>query len=208
VTLGSSHLLTLVMTLLLTLVMSCVFMRMGIHPTSAKETHMNIENLQDAITVTRHAQSDRDAQLVHLLEKMADRISQLEARLDRLSDLTVGSDEESFDEKVLQVLRVRSGSAREALEVLGSDCGFDSGVLSVIEENSYTVYTHIEAEIEEKMDSFSQSHAFAEAVAEAVQGSIVKIVEDVLSPELLHDAIIDTLGDPEDIVRKGLRSII
>lgn len=167
---------------------------------------MNIENLQDAITVTRHARGDRDAQLVQLLEKMADRISQLEARLDRLSDLTVGSDDQPFDEKVLQVLRVRSGSAREALGL--DDADMESWMLSVIDENSYTVFTHIEAEIEEKMDSFSQSHAFAEAVAEAVQGSIGKIVEDVVSPEMLHDAIIDTLGDPEDIVRKGLRSII
>ena len=167
---------------------------------------MNIENLQDAITVTRHARGDRDAQLVQLLEKMADRISQLEARLDRLSDLTVGSDDQPFDEKVLQVLRVRSGSAREALGL--EDADVERWMLSVIEENSGTVYSHIEAEIEEKLDFFSQSYGFAEAVAEAVQGSIGKIVEDVVSPEMLHDAIIDTLGDAEDIVRKGLRSII
>lgn len=161
---------------------------------------MNIENLQDAITVTRHARGDRDAQLVQLLEKMADRISQLEARLDRLSDLTVGSDDQPFDEKVLQVLRVRSGSAREALEVLGSDCDFDSRVLSVIEENSYTVYTHIEAEIEGKLEDLTQSHGFAEAVTEAVKGSIHSTVE-----EIVEDLV---FIDPEEIVRKGLKAII
>lgn len=164
---------------------------------------MNIENLQDAMTVTRHARGDQDAQLVHLLEKMADRINQLEARLDRLSDLTVGSDDQPFDEKVLAVLRVRSGSSREALGL--DDADVERWMLSVIEENSGTVYTHIEAEIEEKMDSFSQSHAFAEAVAEAVQGSIASTVEEIIEERISADLL---ESDAEDIVRKGLRSII
>ena len=164
---------------------------------------MNIENLQDAITVTRHAQSDRDAQLVQLLEKMADRINQLEARLDRLSDLTVGSDDQPFDEKVLAVLRVRSGSSREALGLDDSDV--ERWMLSVIEENSGTVYSHIEAEIEEKLDCFSQSYGFAEAVEEAVKGSIASVVEEIIEERINPDLL---ESDAEDIVRKGLRSII
>ena len=164
---------------------------------------MNIENLQDAMTVTRHARGDRDAQLVQLLEKMADRISQLEARLDRLSDLTVGSDDQPFDEKVLQVLRVRSGSAREAVGLDDSDV--ERWMLSVIEENSGTVYSHIEAEIEEKLDCFSQSYGFAEAVEEAVKGSISSVVEEIIEERINPDLL---ESDAEDIVRKGLRSII
>ena len=164
---------------------------------------MNIENLQDAITVTRHAQSDRDAQLLHLLEKMADRINQLEARLDRLSDLTVGSDDQPFEEQVLAVLRVRSGSSREALGL--DDADVERWMLSVIEENSGTVYSHIEAEIEEKMDCFSQSYAFADAVTEAVQGSIASTVEEIIEERISADLL---ESDAEDIVRKGLRSII
>lgn len=168
---------------------------------------MTIENLQDAITVTRHARGDRDAQLVQLLEKMEDRISQLEARLDRLSDLTVGSDDQPFDEKVLAVLRVRSGSSREALGL--DDADVERWMLSVIEENSHTVFTHIEAEIEEKLEVFLESHSFNEAISDAVKtvSGLSSTVEEVLDG-LLHDAIIDAIGDPEEIVRKGLRSII
>lgn len=184
---------------------------------------MNIENLQDAMTVTRHARGDRDAQLVQLLEKMASRISQLEARLDclsdatmskqesfdeqvsqlevrldRLSDLTVGDDDQPFDERVLEVLRVRSGSSREALEI-------DDRILSVIEENSYTVYTHIEAEIEGKLEDLTQSHAFAEAVTEAVQGSIHSTVEEIVE-EMIDSDLLN--ADAEDVVRKGLKALI
>lgn len=77
---------------------------------------------------------------------------------------------------------------------------FDDRVLRVIEENSYTTFTHLEAEIDEKLDQMTQSYGFAEAVEEAVKGSIVSTVEDVISE----------LGviDPEEIVRQGLKAII
>lgn len=80
------------------------------------------------------------------------------------------------------------------------DEDFDARVLRVIEENSYTTFTHIEAEIDEKLEQMTQSYGFAEAVEEAVKGSIVSTVEDVIAD----------LGviDPEDIVRAGLRAII
>ena len=141
-----------------------------------------------------------EARLDCLSDAMTARNNQLEARLDRLSDLTVGESDQPFDEQVLQVLRVRSGSAREALEVLGNDCEFDSRVLSVIEDNSFTVYTHIEAEIEGKLDDMTQSYAFSEAVEDAVKGSIVSTVEDVIADLGVIDA--------EEIVRTGLRAII
>ena len=77
---------------------------------------------------------------------------------------------------------------------------FDDRVLRVIEENSYTTFTHLEAEFDEKLDQMTQSYGFAEAVEEAVKGSIVSTVEDVISE----------LGviDPEEIVRQGLKAII
>lgn len=80
------------------------------------------------------------------------------------------------------------------------DEDFDARVLRVIEENSYTTFTHLEAEIDEKLDQMTQSYGFAEAVEEAVKGSIVSTVEDVISE----------LGviDPEEIVRAGLKAII
>lgn len=161
---------------------------------------MNTDTLKSANDVVRHARGDRDAQLLYLIEDMIERIRTLEVRLDRLSDLTVGDDDQPFDERVLEVLRVRSGSSREALEI-------DDRILSVIEENSYTVYTHIEAEIENKLEDLTESHAFAAAVEDAVKGSLVGTIEQVLE-DTLHDAIIDAMGDAEDIVRKGLRALI
>jgi hypothetical protein len=44
-------------------------------------------------------------------------------------------------------------------------------------------------------------------VTDAVQGSLHGIVEEILDG-ILADAITDHLGDAEDIVRKGLRSIL
>ena len=151
------------------------------------------EDLSSAVHVATRTRADLDGLLVDALVAMADRIRQLEARLDRLSDLTVGSDDQPFDEMVLEVLTVRSGSAREAL-------GFDDAVLRAIEDNSYTTFTHIEAEIEGKLEDMTQSYDFAAAVEEAVKGSIVSTVEDVISE----------LGviDPEEIVRQGLKAII
>lgn len=155
---------------------------------------MKTELLKSAHDVVRHARGDRDAQLVYLLEAMIDRIQQLEARLDRLSDLTVGDERGSFTDQVMHVMETCSGSVRVALDLTTAD--IDGLVLTAIEENSYTVFTHIEAEIDEKLDQHIGTHAFSEAVNEAIDSSS------------LHDAIVDAVGDAEDIVRKGLRAIL
>ncbi len=197
---------------------------------------MKTTYLQSAIECATAAQTDRDSQLLRIIETMADRITLLEARLDRLSDLTVGDGETRFEDRVIEVLEVRSGSIRELLslpdngdrhesdfedqvlealerrsmsacEILGvlDDSDLERRILSTIEDNSYTVYTHIEAELEEKLDTLTQSYQFAEAVKEAVEGSIAQTVE-----ELIEDRIsLDFIGtDAEDVVRKGLRSIL
>jgi hypothetical protein len=187
------------------------------------------DNLSSANTLAQHATLDRDRLVVHLFTEMAQQISQLElqvkefgqwrdnadstalrlaqmeVRLDKLSDLTVGDQLDSFDERVLQVLDVRSGSARAALQL--EDTDVQRWMLSAIEENSGEAFSHIEAEIEEKLEGFIETCAFSEAVTDAVQGSLHGVVEEILDG-LLHDAIIDAIGDPEDIVRKGLRSIL
>jgi hypothetical protein len=177
----------------------------------------------------RNAALDRDRHLVQLLTTMTERITQLEQQvnefgqwrnnadhtavrlneleygLGKLSDLTSGDQLQSFDERVLEVLDVRSGSAREALGL--EDADVERWILATIEENSGTAFSHIEAEIEEKIDALLEGHAFHEAVTEAVQGSLHGIVEEILDG-ILADAITDHLGDAEDIVRKGLRSIL
>lgn len=159
----------------------------------------------------RNAALDRDRHLVQLLTTMTERITQLEARLDQstllLAQLRDGEGDQlqSFDDRVLEVLDVRSGSARAALQL--EDADVQRWMLSAIEENSGEAFGHIEAEIEEKIDALLEGHAFAEAVTDAVQGSLHGIVEEILDG-ILPDAITDTLGDPEDIVRKGLRSIL
>lgn len=169
---------------------------MGIHPTSAKETHMiNTDNLNSCIDLANGASADLHRTMLYTMQQMADRIAQLEARLDRLSDLTVGDQHDSsFEVRVLEVLEVRSGSARVALGL--DDQDVERWMLSVIEENSYTVFTHIEAEIEEKNAGFLESYAFAEAVEEAVKGSIASTVEEIIEDQA------------EDIVRAGLKSLI
>ena len=106
---------------------------------------------------------------------------------------------------MLEVLDVRSGSARAALGL--EDTDVERWILATIEENSGTAFSHIEAEVEEKIDALLEGHAFAEAVTDAVQGSLHGIVENILDG-IIADAITDALGDPEDIVRKGLRSIL
>jgi hypothetical protein len=149
----------------------------------------------------RNAAADRDRHLVQLLTTMTERITQLEQQV-----LELGSaNPASFDERVLEVLDVRSGSAREALGL--EDADVERWILATIEENSHEAFGHIEAEIEEKIEGFLESHSFAEAVTEAVQGSLHGIVEEILDG-ILADAITDHLGDAEDIVRKGLRSIL
>jgi hypothetical protein len=172
---------------------------------------LKFDHLTSAQDLERHATADKDRLLVQLLTTMTDRIVQLETRLDQSNELLAqlrdkdGDQLQSFDERVLEVLDVRCGSARDALGL--SDAVTDKLVMSAIEENSGEAFSHIEAEIEEKLEGFLESYSFAEAVADAVKGSLHGIVEEILDG-LLHDAIIDALGDPEDIVRKGLRSIL
>jgi len=184
------------------------------------------DDLSSANTLAQHATSDRDQLLVHLFTEMAQKISYLEqeisqwrnnadttairlnefeAGLGKLTDLTAGGLLDPFDERVLKVLEVRSGSARAALML--DDADVERWMLSVIEENSGEAFAHIEAEIEEKLEGFLESYSFAEAVANEVKGALGSTVEEILD-ELLHDAIIEAIGDPEDIVRKGLGSIL
>lgn len=186
---------------------------------------LKFDHLTAAQDLVRHANNDRDRLLVQLLETMTDRIvklelqvnefgqwrnnadttairlNELEAGLGKLSDQTVGDELAPFDERVLDVLDVRSGSARVALGL--DDTDVQRWMMSAIEENSGEAFSHIEAEIEEKLEGFIDSCAFNEAVEEAVHGSIKEALDGIL-----HDAIIDALGDAEDIVRKGLRSIL
>jgi hypothetical protein len=179
---------------------------------------LKFDHLTSAQDLERHATADKDRLLVQLLTTMTDRIVKLEeqldhsivkleARLDRLSDLTVGDQLGSFDERVLEVLDVRSGSARAALQL--EDTDVQRWMMSAIEENSAEAFGHIEAEIEEKLEGFIESHSFNEAVSDAVKtvSGLGSTIEEVLE-DVLHDAILNALGDPEEIVRKGLRSIL
>lgn len=190
---------------------------------------LKFDHLTAAQDLVRHANNDKDRLLVQLLTTMTERIVQLELQvnefgqwrnnaattmirlnqledgLGKLHDQTVGDELAPFDERVLNVLDVRSGSARAALQL--EDTDVQRWMMSAIEENSGEVFGHIEAEIDEKLCDFTESYSFTEAVAEAVQESIGEQVKQKLD-DILHDAIIDAIGDPEDIVRKGLRSIL
>jgi hypothetical protein len=186
------------------------------------------DNLSSANTLAQHATLDRDRLVVHLFTEMAQKISYLEqeisqwrnnadttairlnefeAGLGKLTDLTAGGLLDPFDERVLQVLDVRSGTAREALGL--DDADVERWMLSAIEENSGEAFAHIEAEIEEKLEGFLESHSFNEAISDAVRtvSGLNSTVEEILE-ELLPDAITDHLGNAEDIVRRGLRSIL
>jgi hypothetical protein len=162
-------------------------------------TMLKFDHLTAAQDLVRHANSEQDRLLVQLLETMTSRIVQLEARLDQFDC----SDQASFNDRVLEVLEVRSGTARVALGLSTPD--IHEAVLSVIEDNSGTVYSHIEAEIEEKIDVFSQSYSFSEAVAEAVKGSVAEVVEEIIEDRISTD-FLD--ADATDVVRKGLRSLL
>lgn len=164
---------------------------------------IDFNNLSASTLLAQNAACDRDRHLRLLLTTMSDKIRQLEQQvnefgqwranagttaqrlndledgLGKLSDLTVGNELAPFDERVLEVLDVRSGTAFE----------------------------HLEAEIDEKLSDFIDSYSFTEAVAEAASTALSSKVEEILD-EILHDAIVDAIGDPEDIVRKGLRSIL
>lgn len=141
---------------------------------------IKFDNLTSAQDIVRHANTDRDRLLVQLLTTMSEKIHQLEMQVFEMTDKP------------------------EQLPVIDGDHQL---VLSAIEENSCEVYGHIEAEIEEKLEGFLESYSFIEAVADAVKGSLGDIVEQTLD-DLLPDAITTALGDAEDIVRKGLRSIL
>ena len=164
----------------------------------------DFDPITSAASIAEESQRSVIRLLVQALDQLDRRLRDLE---DDYDNAKPKSEDEDFSERVLQVLRVRSGSAREALEVLGNDCDFDARVLSVIEDNSFTTFTHIEAEIESKLEDMTQSYDFAAAVEEAVKGSIVGTVEGVVE-DIVHDAIVDAVGDAEDIVRKGLRAIL
>lgn len=148
---------------------------------------LKFDHLTSAQDLERHATADKDRLLVQLLTTMTDRITQLEARLDQSTLLLAqlrdseGDQLQSFDERVLEVLDARSCEA----------------------------FAHIEAEIEEKLEGFLESHSFNEAVSDAVRtvSGLGSTIEEVLE-DILHDAIINAMGDAEDIVRKGLRSIL
>jgi hypothetical protein len=141
---------------------------------------IKFDHLTSAQDLVRNANNDRDRLLVQLLTTMADKIHQLEMQVFEMTDKP------------------------EQLPVIDGDHKL---VLSAIEENSYEAFSHIEAEIEEKLEGFLESHSFAEAVTDAVKGSLHGVVEEILDG-IIADAITDALGDPEDIVRKGLRSIL
>lgn len=163
---------------------------------------LQFDHLTAAQDNVRHANTDRDRLLVQLLTTMSAKIHQLEMKIFEMADPA------PFDERVLDVLNVRSGSARDALGLGSYTAGedpapFDERVLKVIEDNSYEAYGHIEAEIEEKLADFTESQCFTEAVSDGISSRIREVLDDVL-----HDAIVDAMGDAEDIVRKGLRSIL
>lgn len=151
----------------------------------------DFEPITDAAHIAEQSQRSVIRLLVQALEQLERRVRDLEDDYDNAKPKD--DEEHDFSEQVLEVLTVRSGSAREAL-------GFDDAVLRAIEENSYTTFTHIEAELDNKLEDMTQSYGFAEAVEEAVKGSIVSTVEDVIADLGVIDA--------EEIVRTGLRAII
>jgi hypothetical protein len=174
-------------------------------------TMLKFDHLTAAQDLVRNANNDRDRLLVQLLETMTSRIVQLEAQVNEFGQWRANADTDQFDcndqapfnDRVLEVLEVRSGTARVALGLSTPD--IHEAVLSVIEDNSGTVYSHIEAEIEEKIDTFSQSYSFSEAVAEAVKGSVAEVVEEIIEDRISTD-FLD--ADATDVVRKGLRSLL
>ena len=141
---------------------------------------LKFDHLTAAHDVIRSANSDKDRLLVQLLTTMTDKIHQLEMQIFEMTDKP------------------------QQLPVIDGDHQL---VLSAIEDNCHEVFGHIEAEIEEKLEGFLESYSFSEAVTDAVKGSLSSIVEETLDG-ILHDAIIEAMGDAEDIVRKGLRSIL
>tara|TARA_R110000868_G_scaffold392806_1_gene663585 strand:- start:260 stop:775 length:516 start_codon:yes stop_codon:yes gene_type:complete len=167
------------------------------------------DNLSSANTLAQHATLDRDRLVVHLFTEMSQKISYLEQQVNEFGQWRDNADQTALrlaqmevrlDQSTLLLAQLRDGDGDQLLP-------FADRVLAVIEDSSYTAFTHIEAEIDEKLADFIDSYSFTEAVAEAASTSLSSKVEEILDG-LLHDAIIDAIGDPEDIVRKGLRSIL
>ena len=114
-------------------------------------------------------------------------------------------DGQPFQERVLEVLDVCSGTARDKL-LLGRE-GLEEAVIAIIEDRSGDIYSAIEAEIEGKLEEFPDSYSFTQAVEDAVKSNVQEAVAEALD-NILHDAIIDAVGDAGDIVRKGLRQLL
>ena len=134
--------------------------------------------------------------LLVAIEKLQQRITLLEGGQE---------DGQSFQERVLEVLDVCSGTARDKL-LLGPE-GLEEAVIAIIEERSGSVYSAIEAEIEGKLEEFPDSYSFTQSVEDAVKSAVQDAVAEALD-NILHDAIVDAVGDAEDIVRKGLRQLL
>ncbi len=159
---------------------------------------MNTEfNWLRADIATSAAATDRVITgLLVAIEQLQQRITLLEGGQE---------DGQSFQERVLEVLDVCSGTARDKL-LLGRE-GLEEAVIDIIEERSGTVYSAIEAEIEGKLEDFPESYSFTQSVEEAVKSIVQEAVAEALD-NILHDAIVDAVGDAEDIVRKGLRQLL
>jgi hypothetical protein len=163
-----------------------------------KELEMNTDfNWLRADIVTSAAATDRVITgLLVAIEQLQQRITLLERGQE---------DGQPFQERVLEVLDVRSGTVRDKL-CLGRE-GLEEAVIAIIEDRSGTVYSAIEAEIEGKLEEFPDSYSFTQAVEDAVKSNVQEAVAEALD-NILHDAIIDAVGDAGDIVRKGLRQLL
>jgi hypothetical protein len=162
-----------------------------------KELEMNTEfNWLRADIATSAAASDR------VITGLLVAIEQLQQRITLLEGAEGG---DNFAGRVLEVLDVCSGTARDKL-LLGRE-GLEEAVIDIIEERSGSVYSAIEAEIEGKLEEFPDSYSFTQAVEDAVKSTVQEAVAQALD-NILHDAIIDAVGDAEDIVRKGLRQLL
>jgi len=164
---------------------------------------LKFDNFSATQDFVRNAAFDRDRLLVQLLTTMTDRIVKLEQQVNEF-----GQWRNNADTTAIRLNELEAGLGKLHDQTVGDQLApFDERVLTVLDVRSGTAFEHLEAEIEEKIDGLLEGHAFAEAVTDAVQGSLHGIVENILDG-IIADAITDALGDPEDIVRKGLRSIL
>ena len=165
---------------------------------------LKFDHLTAAHDVIRSATSDKDRLLVQLLTTMTDKIHKLELQVNEFGQWRDNAEKTAERIHQLEMQIFEMTDKPQQLPVIDGDHEL---VLSAIEENSAEAFGHIEAEIEEKLEGFLESYSFSEAVTDAVKGSLSSIVEETLDG-ILHDAIIEAMGDAEDIVRKGLRSIL